>query len=88
MSMEGCNKHPTVRAEYRCQQCSKPVCGKCIVNDRFCSPACNDKYSTFYKNYKKPANTGGSNIPAILIFIAVVVGLYYAYKNFKHLLPL
>lgn len=85
MALEGCNKHPTVRAEYRCQQCSKPVCGKCIVNDRFCSDGCNQKYSQFYKNYKKPADTRRSPIPALIVFVAVVAGLYFAAKKFGYL---
>lgn len=85
MSLEGCNKHPTVKAEYRCQQCSKPVCSKCIVNDRFCSQACNQKYSTFMSNYKKPAQTGRNPIPSLLFFAVVLGALYFAGKKFGYL---
>jgi hypothetical protein len=85
LGLTGCNKHPTVRAEYRCQQCGKPICNKCIVNDRFCSEPCNTKYSTFIANYKKPAELRKSPIPGVLFFIAVVAGLYYAAKHFGYL---
>ena len=85
MPLEGCNKHPTVRAEYRCQQCSKPICAKCIVNDRFCSNACNDKYSTFMKNYKKPAELRRNPIPALLFFAVIVGALYFVAKKFGYL---
>ncbi len=85
MALEGCNKHPTVRAEYRCQQCSKPVCTKCIVNDRFCSDSCNQKYSKFFSNYKKPADTSRSGIWGLLFFIAVLAGVYFAAKHFNYL---
>jgi hypothetical protein len=85
VSIEGCNKHPGVRAAYRCQQCSKPICEKCIINDRFCSDACNKKYSTFYQNYKKPVDTSRSPIWGFLFFVAVVAGLYFGAKHFGFL---
>jgi len=86
MALEGCNKHPSVKAEYRCQQCSKPVCSKCIINDRFCSDACNQKYSKFFSNYKKPVDTSRSPIFSLLFFAVVIGALYYGAKKFN-LLP-
>ncbi len=85
MALEGCNKHPTVRAEYRCQQCSKPVCSKCIVNDRFCSDACNRRYSSFMSNYRKPVDTKRSPIFSIIFFAVIAGGIYFLAKKLGYL---
>ncbi|HZV01704.1 MAG TPA: B-box zinc finger protein [Planctomycetota bacterium] len=81
MPMNTCNKHPSMQAERHCQQCSKPVCVKCIVNERFCSEACNQKFRSFIANYKKPGDTSRSPIPGVIFFLAVVGGLYFLAKK-------
>jgi hypothetical protein len=83
--MASCSKHPQVTADYRCQQCSKPICTKCIVNDRFCSDACNQKYSTFMANYKKPVAHKRNPIPALIGFVVVVFVLYKVAKHMGYI---
>ena len=49
-TQSGCINHTTVPATARCKQCSRPVCGKCVVVasfGRFCSEACRDQYQDF-----------------------------------------
>jgi hypothetical protein len=81
MAINSCNRHPTVPAVARCQQCAKPACAKCVVNERFCSEACNQRFRSFVANYKKPGDTSRSPIPGLLFFLAVVAGLYFLAKK-------
>jgi hypothetical protein len=81
VAIDTCNKHPTVKWDIRCQQCQKPACRQCIVNKSFCSEACSARYNQFMSNYKKPAQLGRSPIPGILLFLAVVAGLYFLAKK-------
>jgi len=85
VSMRGCNKHPDVQAQQHCPQCSKPICAQCLVDGKFCSETCRNKFGTFMKNYKKPAELGRSPIVPILFFLAVLAGLYFAAKKFGYL---
>jgi hypothetical protein len=85
MGMNSCNRHPSAPAVARCQQCSKPACAECVVNQRFCSEECNARFGTFMKNYKKPADLNRSAIPAILVFLVVVAGLYFGLKRYGYL---
>ncbi len=85
MAISDCNRHPGTRADFRCVQCSKPVCSKCIVNERFCSEACNQKYATFYQNYRKPGDTSRSGLWSVIIFVAVLACAYFAAKKFGYL---
>lgn len=82
MPPETCFRHRQKHAAYRCQQCSKPVCDRCTVNARFCSKACNKKYSTFVADYQKPVRSEGLGfgqvLLALLLTAAVVGGLWYA----------
>ena len=48
----GCIHHPAVEAVAHCHQCSKPVCGACVVigpTGRFCSFECQEKHEQFMK---------------------------------------
>jgi len=49
----GCIHHPAVEAVAHCHQCSKPVCGACVVagpTGKFCSFECQDRHAQFMKN--------------------------------------
>jgi len=83
--LAGCNNHPTVKATVHCTQCHKPVCDRCVVNARFCSGACNDKFSKFAAGYKKPDQLSNYGIVPTLFFLAVVAGAAYVAKVYFHL---
>jgi hypothetical protein len=83
--LRGCNKHPNVEAQQHCPQCSKPVCTQCLVDGKFCSAPCRDKYQKFMTNYKKPTDSGRNPILSILLFAAVLAALYFAAKKFGYL---
>lgn len=83
MPQDTCFRHKQKHAAYRCQQCSKPLCDRCIVNARFCSDTCNKMYSKFVADYRPPARSGGGLSGgqvffALLVTAAVVGGLWYA----------
>lgn len=82
MPQDMCFRHTKKWASYRCQQCSKPICDKCTVNARFCSKACNKKYSTFIANYdgvvKNEGGSMGKVLLALALMIAGAIGVWFA----------
>lgn len=73
MPQETCFRHKKKWASYRCQQCSKPLCDHCIVNARFCSRACNQKYSSFIADYDGPVKSPGMPLGKVLVAFALMV---------------
>lgn len=74
MGIKSCNNHPTRTAVQHCSQCHKPICEKCILNGRFCSQPCNEKFAKFYGS--QPA--GGRKPPSpIMRFVGSLLGLAF-----------
>lgn len=69
MPQETCFRHTRRPADYRCQQCGKPICDRCTVNARFCSRGCNASYSKFVANYQGPVRSGGIGFGSVLLVL-------------------
>ena len=84
MSMKGCNNHPKVTAALNCAHCHKPVCQKCIVAGRFCSPECQGKFGAFYFKYKgNPPKTSSGLARFLGSIVGIVIlggGAYFILK--------
>ncbi|MBX3468638.1 MAG: hypothetical protein KF878_17325 [Planctomycetes bacterium] len=82
MPAQTCFRHTRRASDYRCQQCGRPICERCIVNARFCSKECNGRYTSFIADYDRPTRRPGVSpwraLLALLLTAAVVGGLVYA----------
>ncbi|MCO5170736.1 MAG: hypothetical protein M9894_30785 [Planctomycetes bacterium] len=85
MPAQTCFRHTRRPADYRCQQCGRPICERCINNARFCSKECNARYSSFIADYERPVRRGGGGVGRALLVLlltaAVVGGLVYAQQR-------
>ncbi len=89
MGIKSCNNHPTRSAVMHCSQCHKPICEKCVINGRFCSQPCNDKFSKFYSGYKGgPKNTSKlMRVVSTIVSLALLGAGVYVLLKFLGVLP-
>ena len=84
----GCINHPGIEASARCKQCSRPVCGQCVIQSpqgNFCSGECSDKFAHFSGRAEQMDQRGGGprgvflmkirQLIVKLLILAAVVGL-------------
>lgn len=84
-TQSGCINHPGVEAAARCKQCSRPICGACVVSGPtgiFCSAGCKEKHETFARRAQELDDKARSSffikLKGLIVWLIVVVGVAFA----------